>query len=112
MKVSDLYDKLGLKLLTESTYNDREITGCYTGDLLSWVMSHAEQGNVWITIMNNVNITAVASLCDVACVVLAEGVGISDEILKKANENEIVIFTSDKSAYELCGMIYKEESVC
>ena len=40
---------------------DREIKGCYIGDLLSWVMGRAEADNVWITIMSNINIAAVAA---------------------------------------------------
>ena len=112
MKISDLIKKLDLKLLTNGTYEDREISGCYIGDLLSWVMSHADSGNVWITIMNNVNITAVASLCDVACIILAEGVDLSEEIIKKADVAGVVVLASQKSAYELAGVIYKEENLC
>lgn len=112
MKISDLIKKLDLKLLTDSTYEDREISGCYIGDLLSWVMSHADSGNVWITIMNNVNITAVASLCDVSCVILAEGVDLSEEIIKKADSAGVVVLASSKSAYFLAGEIYKEENLC
>ena len=112
MKISDLIKKLDLKLLTDGAYEDREISGCYIGDLLSWVMSHADSGNVWITIMNNVNITAVASLCDVSCIILAEGVDLSEEIIKKADSAKVVVLASPKSAYELAGVIYKEENLC
>ena len=47
---------------------DREVSGAYVGDLLSWVMGRAQADNAWITIMSNVNVIAVASLSDVACV--------------------------------------------
>ena len=104
-----MHKKSELVMLTDETYEDREISGCYIGDLLSWVMSHAEADNVWITIMNNINITAVASLVDVACVILAEGVTLTDEVLKKANSVGIVIFSSQKSAYTLASEISKEE---
>ena len=50
---------------------EREINGAYIGDLLSWVMGKAESGNVWITIMYNINVIAVATLADVSCIVLA-----------------------------------------
>lgn len=48
---------------------DREISGVYIGDLLSWVMGRAKAGDAWITIMSNINIVAVASLADVACII-------------------------------------------
>ena len=54
----------------------REIDGVYIGDLLSWVMGRAQSGNVWITIMSNINIVAVASLADTSCIILAEDVDV------------------------------------
>ena len=53
---------------------DREISGVYIGDLLSWVMGRADTDEAWITIMSNRNIVAVATLADTACILLAEGV--------------------------------------
>lgn len=109
MKISELCKNLELTLLTNENYDDIEISGCYIGDLLSWVMSHAEPGNVWITIMSNINITAVASLVDVACVILAEGVTLTEDVLEKANSAGVIVFSSDKTAYELASGISKEE---
>jgi hypothetical protein len=74
MKLSVLSEKLGLKVLTDGDLSEREVSGCYIGDLLSWVMGRASSGDVWITIMNNINIVAVASLTDCACILLCEGV--------------------------------------
>lgn len=80
---------------------EREITGVYVGDLLSWVMGRAESGDAWITIMSNVNIVAVASLADVACVILAEGVTLDAEIRNTAEQKGINVFSSSKTAYQL-----------
>lgn len=79
---------------------DREITGVYIGDLLSWVMGRAGSGDAWITIMSNVNILAVAALADCACVILAEDVKLEAEILKTAEEKGINVLYFDKSIYE------------
>lgn len=79
---------------------EREITGVYIGDLLSWVMGRAKSGEAWITIMSNINIVAVASLADVACVVAAEGVEISSEIAAAAESKGINILSFPGSAYE------------
>ena len=61
MKIKDLADKLNLKVLTPYD-EDKNVTGCYSGDLLSWVMSRAKEGDVWLTVMGNVNAVAVAVL--------------------------------------------------
>ena len=79
---------------------DREITGVYIGDLLSWVMGRAKSGDAWITIMSNVNVLAVASLTDCACVVLSEGVTLEQEIIETAKAKDINILYTNMSSYE------------
>ena len=79
---------------------DREVNGVYIGDLLSWVMGKAGEGNAWITIMSNVNVIAVATLSDVSCVVLAEGVKPDNEIIALATEKCVNLLCSDLPAYE------------
>ncbi len=79
---------------------DREVTGVYIGDLLSWVMGKADSGDAWITIMSNVNILAVASLTDCACIILSEGVTLSDEIVSTAKDKGINILAFSGSSYD------------
>lgn len=98
--LSELAEKMGLTHVCSSA--DREVCGLYAGDLLSWVMSHAEYGDVWITIMSNINVVAVASLTEVACVVLSEGVELDGDALEAAKKQDICVFSSPKSTAELC----------
>ena len=79
---------------------EREICGGYAGDLLSWVMGRAKADNVWITIMTNINVVAVASLSDVAAVVIAENAEIDVGVIKKAEEQGINVLRSKCPAYE------------
>ena len=79
---------------------DREIEGVYIGDLLSWVMGNAASGDAWITIMSNINILAVASLSDVSCIILAEGVTLEDDVIATAKDKGLNIVSSELSAYE------------
>ena len=79
---------------------DREINGVYIGDLLSWVMGRANTDDAWITIMSNINVLAVASLADVSCVILAEGVTVEDEVIKAALDKQINILQCEQSSYE------------
>lgn len=107
MNVSDIVKNLDLKILTETDTN-RPVSGCYIGDLLSWVMGRAKSGDIWITIMNNINIVAVASLTDCACILLCEGVAVEKEIIDKANSQDIIILQSDKTAFQLAKLISEE----
>ena len=80
---------------------DREINGVYIGDLLSWVMGRAQADNAWITIMSNINILAVASLADTACIILAEGVEVAQDVIDTANAKGVNILSSSEPAYEI-----------
>ena len=79
---------------------EREINGAYVGDLLSWVMGKAEPDNVWITIMSNINIVAVATLVDTSCILLAEGVMPDDGVLEVAKAKGVNILSTAQSSYE------------
>ncbi len=79
---------------------EREINGVYIGDLLSWVMGRAKADDAWITIMSNINIVAVASLADVACIVLAEGVELDSSVVETANAKGVNILSAQMPAYE------------
>lgn len=79
---------------------EREISGVYIGDLLSWVMGRAESGDVWITIMSNLNILAVASLADTSCIILAEGVTLEQEVIETAKQKNINIISTTSSIYD------------
>lgn len=79
---------------------DREVKGAYIGDLLSWVMGRACADSVWITIMSNINCIAVATLSDVSCILLAEGVTPDDELVRVANERGVNLLGCAEPAYE------------
>lgn len=104
MTVRELSDELGFEILCMPD-GERQVSGAYIGDLLSWVMGRASADNVWITIMSNVNVIAVASLADVACVVLAEGVTLDGEVLKTAGDKGVNVLKSNLPAYETATLL-------
>ncbi len=99
MTVRTLCDELGWTVLTEGDLS-REITGCYCGDLLSWVMSKAQDGDCWLTVMGNINAVAVAVLTDCACIVLTENAALDDEAKARAEQQDVTILTTGLNAYQ------------
>ncbi len=78
---------------------DKEAQGGYVGDLLSWVMGRAEASNVWLTIMTNMNIAAVAQLSDVAAVIICEGARPDDSVIATAREKGVNILLTQDAAF-------------
>ena len=103
IKVGKLAQLLDLQEIVVSE-PDRDVEGGYAGDLLSWVMGRARPNDVWITIMSNVNVVAVASLADVACVVLAENVQLDEGVAETAQKRGVNIYSSPRPAFELCAL--------
>ncbi len=99
MTVKELAEKQGFKTVSMPD-GGREIKGVYIGDLLSWVMGRAKADDAWITIMSNINIVAVASLADTACIILAEGVSLDASVVETANAKGVNILTAEMPAYE------------
>ena len=99
MTVKEIADKLGFAAHALPD-GEREITGVYIGDLLSWVMGRAGADEAWITIMSNRNIVAVATLADTACILLAEGVVPDEGVAQLAEEKGVNLLTSPHGAYE------------
>jgi hypothetical protein len=104
MTVQELSEKCGFSAVALPCPS-KEVNGCYIGDLLSWVMGRAKENDAWITIMSNQNVIAVASLADVACVILAEGVTADPELVSLATEKNINILTSTAPLYETACLI-------
>lgn len=90
---------------------EKPFRGVYVGDLLSRAMSRVKADNVWVTIMSNVNVIAVATLTEPAAIVLAEGVSLQNDALDGAKENGITVLQSPLSAYEICARLCKAGEV-
>lgn len=106
MTVKQLADALELKEICMCE-DDRVVTGGYAGDLLSWVMGRARSGDAWVTIMSNVNIVAVATLADPACIILSEGVEADSDTVARARSMGVNVLGSVKNTFELCAEIAK-----
>ncbi len=101
MKVSEISEKLQLGIAAGAEGLANDVRRCYIGDLLSLAMARVEEGTVWITIQTNINIVAVASLAEAACIIIADGFVPDENTVGKANEVGVPVLTTDKTAYEV-----------
>ena len=79
---------------------DCEVSGVFCGDLLSWVMGRAQEGQAWLTVMGNINAVAVAHLAGTACIVLCENSAIMDDALERAKAQHINILKTSLPVFE------------
>lgn len=105
MTVRELCERLELAVLAGDGGLEREVRGCYAGDLLSWVMSHAGAGDAWLTVMGNANAVAVAKLVGIPCIVLCEGAELDAVAKAKADEHGIPVLDGGQNACRLALLV-------
>ena len=100
MTVKELAEKLELRTLVADDF-DREVTDCYIGDLLSWVMGRAPADSAWLTVMGNITSIAVATRDDVSCIILVENAALDADAKAKADMHGVNILITEKNSYRL-----------
>ncbi|KPL25426.1 MAG: serine kinase [Phycisphaerae bacterium SM1_79] len=106
MKLIELIQELSLDVRSAKGSLQREVTGGYASDLLSDVIAHGEEGNLWITLQLHQNIVAVASMKDLAGIVLVNGREPEQETIEKAEAENVPIMVTEMPTFELVGRLY------
>jgi predicted transcriptional regulator len=107
MTVNDIKEKLSLTLLGGESGLENAVSGGYVSDLLSDVMGNADAGYVWITLQTHKNVMAIASLKDLAAIILINGNMPEEDTLQQSNEEGIPILGTSLSAFEVAGKLYE-----
>ena len=100
MTIKELIDSGLFKTINVGDGTDRNISGLFCCDLLSIAMSKAPEDSVWVTVMGNINTLAVAALCDVGCIVLAECISLDDSARTKAVQQHITVLSTDMPIFD------------
>lgn len=107
MTVRELVEKFGLTVYTGDTGMENEIAGGYTSDLLSDVMGHAKEGQVWITLQTHRNIVGIASLKDLSAVILVKGFTPDGDVIELAESEGVALLGTKEQAFEVSGKLYE-----
>ena len=102
MDVKTLAEKTGWKWLNPELQEPREVTDGCCCDLLSWVMAAGDEGMAWVTGQTHMNVVAIASLHEFACIVLSEGNEMEQAVLDKATAEGIAVLSCQVSSYQAC----------
>lgn len=105
--LAKIVNDLNLEVLTCAEKIDSVTpSGGYCSDLLSCVMAGAAKNNLWITLQAHSNIVAVAALLDICAIIITEGAQPDEATLKKAEDEEVIILSTDLPSYTLIGKLW------
>ncbi len=108
MNLADIVQRLGLQVCAGADrLEEKEVTGGYVCDLLSYVMARAKGGDLWLTVQGHPNIVAVASLVNLAGVVVTEGAKIDPATVEKADQEDIPLLATSLTTYEVAGKLWE-----
>ena len=98
MKTSELKN-LGFTCLQDQ-FDDVELEGGYTSDLLSDVMGNLTEGEVLVTIQAHRNTIAVASLAGAAAVIFCHGRSVEADVVSAAAKEGIALFVTAENQFD------------
>jgi len=108
MKVKELSNKMDLKVWHLAKGSDPEISSGFCSDMLSHVVGHAKEGQIWLTCQVHRNCIGVASLKDIPVILFVNFTGTPDpEVLDMARQEGICILSSEQNGFELSGILFK-----
>ena len=69
-------------------------------------MANAPEGGIWVTLQNHQNIVAVATMKDLAAIVLIGGRKPDPQAAARAEEEGVVILSTELPAFTLVGKLF------
>lgn len=106
MTLANLSNLVESEVVSGKEKLDKSIIGVYVSDLLSDVMGHARQGEVWVTIQTHSTVVAVALLLNLAAVLFTAGKRPEPLTIEKAKNEGIVLLTTKLTTFETAGRLY------
>ena len=107
MTVSDIIKELGLTVFSGAAGLNKEVSGGYVSDLLSDVMGNSEEGQMWCTLQTHKNVMAIASLKDLAAVILVKGYKPDEDMAAQSEAEGVPVLGTTEKTFEIAGKLYE-----
>jgi hypothetical protein len=105
MTIREAAQALGAEIVQDQ-FEDTELDGAYTSDLLSDVMANAKDGGALITIQAHKNTVAVATLVNISVIVVCNSRPIPGDMIESAKDEGIAIIRTKESQFAVSGKLY------
>lgn len=105
MKIREAAAALGCEIV-QGDFEDVELEGGYTSDLLSDVMAHARAGSALVTIQAHKNTVAVAVLAGLPAIVVCNSRPVPEDMVQACRDEGIAILRTAESQFTVSGKLY------
>jgi predicted transcriptional regulator len=107
MTIMNIVTLLELQILAGEQHLGKKITGGYCSDLLSDVIGNSKEGQVWITMQVHKNIIAVASLKDLAAIIIVNGGKPDKDTIELAKKEGVPVLRTDAPTFNIAGKLFQ-----
>jgi hypothetical protein len=105
MTIREVAAALGAEICQEE-FENTELTGAYTSDLLSDVMAHAKDGGALITIQAHKNTVAVATLVNISVLIICNSRPLPEDMLSAAKDEGVAVIRTTENQFTVSGKLY------
>ena len=106
MKLEDLAENIGARIITPGRPGGTEVTRIYAGDRVSDLLNEASDKTLLVSNLASVQMMRVAELMDVPGICFVNGVEPEPEVVALARTNGTLLLVSPAGVFETCGLIY------
>ena len=107
MKIVTLKELLSANVLCNEDCLGKHVYSASCSDMMSDVLAYQKEQAVLVTNLVNVQVVRTAEMMDMACVVFANGKRPTSEMIELANDNGMVLMSTEMSSYESCGILFE-----
>ena len=105
--IADLVKEFEFEVFCGDDKLQSPVKGAYSSDLLSDVMGKAVEGDIWITMQTHRNIIAVASLKELAAILIVNDGHPESETVASATSEGVILLGTKERSFSICGKLYK-----
>lgn len=105
ISLKTVIEKLDLEIISSIKGVNRPVEGGYASDLLSCAMRGAKKDFLWVTLQSHVNVVAVASLLNLAGVIITEGNRPAPETIAQAEEEKVILLLTPLTTFSVVGQL-------
>ncbi len=106
MKIKEAAEALGAEIC-QSEFDDVDVSGVYTSDLLSDVMANAKDGGALVTIQAHKNTVAVAALVNISVIIICNSRPLPEDMLEAAKDEGIAVIRTKENQYTVSGKLWE-----
>jgi hypothetical protein len=106
MKISKVCELLAADVLCCEEHLDTELCSACGCDMMSDVLAYVKDQAVLLTGLVNPQVIRTAEMMDMCCIVFVRSKKPTEEMIRLAENADIVVLTTDQRMYEACGHLY------